>query len=598
MKLPALKPTHDSKWKLVGRLAFHITILILIVALFPLLIAELGSYGFDDHPTGMVCYADGSPHLLAGYDYHLVQAWIPSLFLDITMGSGKLTFPQAKGIDIVWDLVAGRGGQVVMTVLSYPILRRTLTYCMEKQSVPFSLFSSFTHGQVSVRSLFALATCDRHVSQSRARSILTARSWLFAAMALVGTYLLAFPTIVTSMAGYQSNLAPFAKDPTNPDSLLPVSRMQLPYNVVVDGPRIGLTEMYPAYSEVLSDPEGGMTLSNYYQAVQYITSSLDGCTYTTSCANFSDPAMYNRSMDPYDAYNEYDFELHNGTVTLPMGNRLYEDGYASNIAFSFPQNLTSLDQVKSNITFLNATTVLATPPLKILQNSYVPASGGDAGEQYLWVGTTMLNRTWLLDTTVCQADTTYRWGFSSGLLLLFAAATALYTILVVTLHWVVHSHSRADRHGHHVSVYRDALDLAEELKMALGVGVVSMTGAELDEEVRGLDARGRWEIGRGVGVETQDLAPSRWDEMVMRRKERKSESAMRKEMGTLPAAQGSVGTLVEGEREKRHGLLGRLIGERGSSVMRRACGGAYDKAESDEEEGQAHEDLSLGKHMM
>ncbi|KAK5701318.1 hypothetical protein LTR17_022690 [Elasticomyces elasticus] len=571
MELPALKPTHDSKWKLVGRLAFHITILILIVALFPLLIAELGSYGFDDHPTGMVCYADGSPHLLAGYDYHQVQAWIPSLFLDITMGSGKLTFPQAKGIDIVWDLVAGRGGQVVMTVLSYPILRRTLTYCMEKQSVPFSLFSSFTHRQVLVRSLFALATCDRHAGQSRARSILTARSWLFAAMALVGTYLLAFPTIVTSMAGYQSNLAPFAKDPTNPDSLLPVSRMQLPYNVVVDGPRIGLSEMYPAYSEVLSDPEGGLTLSD---------------------------CMYNRSRDTYYAYNEYDFELHNGTVTLPMGNRLYGDGYASNIAFSFPQNLTSLDQVKSNITFLNATTVLAAPPLEILQHSYVPTSGGDAGEQYLWVSTTMLNRTWLLDTTVCQADTTYRWGFSSGLLLLFAAATALYTILVVTLYWVVYSHSQADRHGHHVSVYRDALDLAEELKMALGVGVVSMTGVELDEEVRGLDARRRWEIGRGVVVETQDLAPSRWDETAMRRKERKSESAMRKEMGTLPAAQGSVGTHGEGERERRHGLLGRLIGERGSSVMRRACGAAYDKAESDEEEGPVLEDLSLGKHMM
>ncbi|KAH7255307.1 uncharacterized protein BKA55DRAFT_592663 [Fusarium redolens] len=47
--------------------------------------------------------------------------WAPKGFFQITLGWGRFSFGTAKLIDVVWDLVVGRGGQTVMALVSWRV---------------------------------------------------------------------------------------------------------------------------------------------------------------------------------------------------------------------------------------------------------------------------------------------------------------------------------------------------------------------------------------------------------------------------------------------------------------------------------------------
>jgi len=111
MRLTATELRRDGIRKLVMH---YFAILAFVVAL-PVTVGNLGSLtrGSDG---GVVCYADGSiqipsvaPPKAHAYDYDgfyftdqgegdvRKQAWVPSLFLSITLGFGNFTYVEAKG---------------------------------------------------------------------------------------------------------------------------------------------------------------------------------------------------------------------------------------------------------------------------------------------------------------------------------------------------------------------------------------------------------------------------------------------------------------------------------------------------------------------
>ncbi|KAH6646524.1 hypothetical protein BKA67DRAFT_579890 [Truncatella angustata] len=59
--------------------------------------------------------------------------------LSITMAWGPLTFPNAKAIDTVWNLVVSRMGQIVFGIVSYRVIITWLIERMRSQSVPYQL---------------------------------------------------------------------------------------------------------------------------------------------------------------------------------------------------------------------------------------------------------------------------------------------------------------------------------------------------------------------------------------------------------------------------------------------------------------------------
>jgi len=279
-------------------------------------------------------------------------------------------------------------------------------------------------------------------------------------------------------------------------------------------------------------------------------------------------------------------------VYLPAGNRQYGE-HPTGFALEFPQHLTSKFDISSNITLQNLTAILQPPPLDVLDNTYHYEVPGPHETQYFFAGNKSFTRDWLLKTALCEPEKTYKWGFSAGMLLLFACASGVYAGLFVVLHWVVHLRSRVDLYEQSTSVYGDVLDLADELNVVLGEDARTLRGAKLDEKIREMDRNGRYGLG-GVQLDAEDLAPSRWRQYKTRRKQGKSpqpetERSRRGEAG----GEGSV--VLESSGGDRCTAFNWLPSRGG--LHWRAGGAMYNKARSNEE-GHALDDTASGQQLL
>ncbi|KAK4891031.1 hypothetical protein LTR27_010362 [Elasticomyces elasticus] len=260
MKL-AVAQQWDSNQTFRAWMSVHALILLAICPGLPLLAAwAAGSFSSPQYAATaaqvITCFANGRAHFQMPpsqfQDSYAKprQAWVPSLFLSITLGFGNFTFSTAKGMDVVWDLVIGRGGQLVLATLTYPVVRRALSFCMEERPVSLELYSAiaFEHG-FSLSTLRALCLSRGCTDRRKpAPGVRTGkrRPFVYIALFFLGTYLLAFPTLVSTMTGYQVTMKAYALEPNGGSNLVDVSALTAPTIVVVDGQRIGLGDFYTA----------------------------------------------------------------------------------------------------------------------------------------------------------------------------------------------------------------------------------------------------------------------------------------------------------------------------------------------------------------
>ncbi len=65
-------------------------------------------------------------------------------------GSTDLTFPQAKAIDVVWQLFVGMGGRLVMALVAYTVFMDGLARIMEDSAISYQLYASLTFSTTSL----------------------------------------------------------------------------------------------------------------------------------------------------------------------------------------------------------------------------------------------------------------------------------------------------------------------------------------------------------------------------------------------------------------------------------------------------------------
>ena len=65
------------------------------------------SQAYDNTTPG--CLANGQA--IFPWNQTVNEYWDPSTALSITLGAGQYTYPEAKAIDVAWDILVGRGGQ-------------------------------------------------------------------------------------------------------------------------------------------------------------------------------------------------------------------------------------------------------------------------------------------------------------------------------------------------------------------------------------------------------------------------------------------------------------------------------------------------------
>ncbi|GME39415.1 uncharacterized protein LTHEOB_12960 [Neofusicoccum parvum] len=120
--------------------------------------------------------------------------------------AGKYPFWLAKFLDTLWDLFVARGMQFLAGCVSYIVFSNALLRAIEESPIPYRTFIGVTlNGPSAWTVVCMLLDLGRY---SRKRSV-----WLFAYGALALSYVLAMPTLLSTMTGYISSSSPFTKVP-------------------------------------------------------------------------------------------------------------------------------------------------------------------------------------------------------------------------------------------------------------------------------------------------------------------------------------------------------------------------------------------------
>lgn len=138
--------------------------------------------------------------------------WDPNLFLSSTFGFGHFSFAAAKGIDVVWDFVVGRFGQIVLAFMAYLVLRRSLSTYMEEQEMHIPVYASLAFDKTSLAALWA-TSCDLFGSLKpswKPTAAFRGLNWRYVGYSIVLVYVLGFPTMVSVMTGtYADGFTPY-----------------------------------------------------------------------------------------------------------------------------------------------------------------------------------------------------------------------------------------------------------------------------------------------------------------------------------------------------------------------------------------------------
>lgn len=180
------------------------------------------------------CNADGS--VAPSGKYQLL--WDTKLYFTINMSFGKFSFTVVKVIDACWDTLVGRGGQMLVAIVAYRVLRRSIALSMEICSYPISTVTAILCQQIQLNSAWQLLR-GMHTRQSDWHDIPWASPYLrLTAHILVCVYVLSFATLVSVMAGYRAELDGYFGQ----EELTPIDKIFSPQMRLEDGARVGLSE--------------------------------------------------------------------------------------------------------------------------------------------------------------------------------------------------------------------------------------------------------------------------------------------------------------------------------------------------------------------
>lgn len=115
----------------------------------------------------------------------------------------------------------------------------------------------------------------------------------------------------------------------------------------------------------------------------------------------------------------------------------------------------------------------------------------------------------ILENSFCRPANTYQRGFASMLLFIFCLMTTLFALIVTALRCDVYWNSRAGRLKNSIIIYRDAIDLAMELKAQFGELAVEFSAQGMEERIQRQKG--------AISLLTMDLPLSRSSEYKLRR---------------------------------------------------------------------------------
>jgi hypothetical protein len=124
----------------------------------------------------------------------VVDTSISSL-LNIDTAYGNLSFGLAKLIDLAWDVLVSRGGQILLGWVAYKVHTAVLLRIMEEKLIPYDLYATMALQLTTVRSLRPLVKTFFIMFGFRKKLLLL---WLSLSIIWIAIW----PTITNAMTGY------------------------------------------------------------------------------------------------------------------------------------------------------------------------------------------------------------------------------------------------------------------------------------------------------------------------------------------------------------------------------------------------------------
>ena len=192
----------------------------LLIALAPTLSARLGHSGCTPSGDFVIPYSQSVwniKHFFTITITFIPEGWgvcsgggARSLSAGQQTGSERLnckgySFTHAKMIDVAWDVLMGRGGQIVLITFAYRLFSRVIKMLMQHGEVGYDIFGAIAFNSGTLYSV--LVVIRQLVGAGIPRT--PHASLAYAGMAGATLYIIAMPSLFAAMTGYTSHFAPF-----------------------------------------------------------------------------------------------------------------------------------------------------------------------------------------------------------------------------------------------------------------------------------------------------------------------------------------------------------------------------------------------------
>ncbi|KAH8893682.1 hypothetical protein GQ53DRAFT_717254 [Thozetella sp. PMI_491] len=165
------------------------------------------------------------------------DAWGLDGFFQVTVAFGTFNFTQAKVIDIAWEVLVGRGGQIILAWFSWKVFSTYVAASMQVKPVTLETFRTIFFGEDP--NLMGTARLFRDFWARRRLVSTAAMAFMLCSMVFVAI----FPTIASAPTGYTTSTKAFV--PNADKALIPYSDFSPVIYIIHDGSRINLTDEYP-----------------------------------------------------------------------------------------------------------------------------------------------------------------------------------------------------------------------------------------------------------------------------------------------------------------------------------------------------------------
>lgn len=389
-------------------------------------------------------------------DHSIPLNGIFSKFYTVNMVFGNYSFTVVKAIDIVWDIIVGRGGQALLLYVLSQVFYEVLHMLLEKDSMVYDTFASLS---LSGPTAWGLWMLGRDLFSTAQRK----KAW-FITMGVSLLWVLFFPTVMSVMTGYIALSAPYVK--MDDKALMPWYDFTLrwseqPAARVADGDRIGLQPNQVIFKS--DDEQIYKTLQNcmLVSLFQMLTLRVGLITH-----------LFSRTFT--DTYFFY---------------------YCPSIGVRESYCDPSIDPLIINGTTYNLTSFQ--PRLKIKLPCQVYDGGVYCEEDFMSDTSSRIQ---------CKGKDTYAWGFSESFLTMTVSLHTVWCLGLLTMHHLatrrprVLSSQQQRRSGTRLGVIRGSCDLAYAVEEKLGRERAQMSDdGELVRELSALCTRLRyrhcWESG-------------------------------------------------------------------------------------------------------